>query len=112
MRRGRLGSFCARVALDTSAVGRSSSSLDRHESGRDHTAIAEYSHETDVAYSGASCSDLAGPRRRRLRVHHINIESGSRGPSPYGYSGFGTESYIMGLDAMLKRLTEKDKPRR
>jgi 3-dehydroquinate dehydratase-2 len=27
-------------------------------------------------------------------------------------SGFGTESYIMGLDAMLKRLTEKDKPRR
>ena len=27
-------------------------------------------------------------------------------------SGFGTESYIMGLDAMLKRLIEKDKPSR
>ena len=27
-------------------------------------------------------------------------------------SGFGTESYTMGLDAMLKRLIDKDKPRR
>lgn len=27
-------------------------------------------------------------------------------------SGFGTESYIMGLDAMLKRLIDKDKPAR